>query len=68
MFSVNGGADCECNRFYSVLAEIIKQKQNQEYCITMSWLRGKMSFPLRRSILLCIRDSCGKNVNEEEMK
>ena len=50
------------------ISRIIKQKQNQEYCITMSWLRGKMSFPLRRSVLLCIRDSCGKNVNEEEMK
>ena len=34
----------------------------------MSWLRRKISFSLMRSILLCTRDSRGKNVNQEEMK
>ena len=33
----------------------------------MSWLQRKTSFSLMRSILLCIRGSRGKNVNQEEM-
>ena len=66
-FSANGGMGCECKKFYSVLAELITLKRKQEYCITMSWLRRKISFSLMRSILLCIRGSLGKNVNQEEM-
>ena len=63
----NGGMCCECNKFYSVLAEMIATKPKQEYYITMSWLRLKISFPLMRSILLRILGSCGKNLNQEEM-
>ena len=68
VFSVNGGMGRECKIFYSVLAEMITSKRKQEYCFPMSWLRRKISFSLMRSILLCIRDSRGKNVNQEEMK
>ena len=67
VFSANGGMRRECKKFYSVLAEMITLKRKQEYCITMSWLRRKTSFSLMRSILLCIRGSRGKNVNQEEM-
>ena len=68
VFSANGDMGRECKKFYSVLAEMITSKRKQEYCITMSWLRRKISFLLMRSTLLCIRDSRGKNVNQEEMK
>ena len=68
VFSENGGMGRECKKFYSVLAEMITSKRKKEYCIPMSWLRRKISFSLMRSILLCIRDSRGKNVNQEEMK
>ena len=60
VFSANGGMGCECKIFYSVLAEMITLKRKEEYCITMSWLRRKISFSLMRSILLCIRGSRGK--------
>ena len=68
VFSANGGMGRECKKFYSVLAEMITSKRKKEYCIPMSWLRRKISFSLMISILLCIRDSRGKNVNQEEMK
>ena len=67
VFSANGGMGRECNKFYSVLAEMTTLKRKQEYCITMSWLRRKISFSLMRSILLRIRGSRGKNVSQEEM-
>ena len=66
-FSANGGMGRECKKFYSVLAEMITLKRKQECCITMSWLRRKISFSLMRSILLYIRGSRGKIVNREEM-
>ena len=67
VFSANGVKGLECKKFYSVLAEMITLKRKQEYCITMSWLRRKISFSQMRSILLCIGGSRGKNVNQEEM-
>ena len=60
VFSANGGMGRERKKFYSVLAEMITLKRNQEYCITMSWLWRKTSFSLMRSILLFIRGSRGK--------
>ena len=51
----------------SVLAEPTVTKQKQEYCIIISWIRRKIFFSLMGSILLCIRGSCGKNLNQEEM-
>ena len=66
VFSANGVMSRECKKFYSRLAETISAKRKEEYAITMPWLRGKVSFSLMRSILLCIRGSRGKNVNQEE--
>ena len=67
VFSANGGMGHEDKKFYSVLAEMITLKRKQEYCIKMYWLRRKISFLPMRSILLCIRGSRGKNVNQEVM-
>ena len=67
VFYANDGMGCGCKKLFSVLAEMIILKRKQEYCIRMSWLRRKTSFSLMRSILLCIRGSRGKNVNQEEM-
>ena len=67
VFSANGGMGRECKKLYSQLAEMITMKRKQECCITMSWFGQKISFRLMRSILLCIRGSRGKNVNQEEM-
>ena len=67
VFSANGDMGHEWKKFYLVLAEMIAIKRKQEYCITMFWLRRKISFLLMRSILLRIRGSHGKNVNQEEM-
>ena len=63
VFSANGVMGRGCKKFYSVLVEMITLKRKQEYCITMSSLRRKISFFLLRFI----RGSRGKNLNQEEM-
>ena len=47
--SAKGGIGSECKKSCSVLAEIIATKRKQEYCITMSWLRRKITFSLMGS-------------------
>ena len=64
VFSTNGGMGRECRKFYARLADMIAAKRKQEYCVTMSWLRRKISFSLIRSILLCVRGSRGRNSDE----
>ena len=65
-FSGNYAMGFECHKFYSVLAKAIETTQKQEYSITMSQLQQKISFSLTRLILLCICDSCRKNLSQEE--
>ena len=50
VFWANGGMSRECKKFYSRLAETISAKRKEEYAITISWLRRKISFSLTRSI------------------
>ena len=64
VFSANGGMGRECKKFYARLAEMIAGKRKEEYCITMSWLRRKLSFSLMKSILLCVRGSRGRKSND----
>ena len=66
VFSANGGMSRECKKFYPRLAEAISAKRKEQYAITMPWLLRKISFSLMKSILICIRGSRGKNVNQEE--
>ena len=57
VFSANGGYGREADRFMSVLAEKLAEKQNTSYSETVTWLRTKVSFSLLRSAILCIRGS-----------
>ena len=57
VFTTTGGVAVECKRFHSRLAELIAIKKGEEYSTTMSWIRSKVSFPLLRSALLCLRGS-----------
>lgn len=67
VFSTNSGMGQGCNKFYSVLLEMIATRRKQEYCITTSWLQENISFSLMRSTLSCICGNCCKNLNQEEM-
>ena len=58
VFTTTGGMAGECMRYHSRLAELLSTKKGEEnYGITMSWIRAKVSFALLRSALLCLRGS-----------
>ena len=57
VFTTTGGMACECMRYHSRLAELLSTKKEENYSITMSWLRAKVSFAIMISALLCLRGS-----------
>ena len=57
IFSIHGGIACECSTFYSRLSELIANKKNAHFSITVSWIRTKICFALLSSSLLCLRGS-----------
>ena len=57
VFTTTGGMAGECIRYHSRLAELLSTKKGENYAITMSWIRAKVSFALLRSALLCLRGS-----------
>ena len=56
VMSVAGGMSRECKKFYSSLAEMICKKRKNNYNVTVTLIRGKISFSLIKSIGICI---CG---------
>ena len=56
-FSIHGGMARECSTFYSRLSELIANKKNAPFSITVSWIRTKICFALLSSSLLCLRGS-----------
>ena len=67
VFSANGGMGREGKKFYSVLAENDNIETKAIILHQNVLVAKKISFLLMRSILLGIRRSRGKNVNQEEM-
>ena len=57
VFTTTRGMAGECTRYHSGLAELLSTKKGENYGITMSWIRAKVSFALLRSALLCLRGS-----------
>ena len=47
----------KCLRYHSRLTELISIKKGEEYAKTLTWIRGKVSFSILRSALLCLRGS-----------
>ena len=52
-----GGMGRKCLRYHSRLAELISLKKGEDYAKTLGWIRGKVSFSILRSALLCLRGS-----------
>ena len=49
---------CDMGReYHSRRAELISIKKGKDYAKTMTWIRGKVSFSILRSALLCLRGS-----------
>ena len=57
VFSVTGGAGPEAKTFLRLLCNKIAKNSSSEYVNIMSFLKCKLSFLMRRLVLLCIRGS-----------
>ena len=63
--SHNGGIGGEGRAFYSKLAMLLSLKNGIEKSKVTSWIRSKVNFALLRSMLLCLRGSWQKLLNEK---
>ena len=66
VFSINGGMGREASKCYSRVTEMLSEKRDKPYSLTMSWIRRKLSFSLMRSIITCIRGRRTFKSNEEK--
>ena len=57
VFATTGGLSRETTIFYKRLAELMSISRNAKYHETISWMRRKLSFPLVKSAIMCIRGS-----------
>ena len=57
IFTTTGGMAEECQPFHTRLAELLSTRKRENYATTISWIRGKVSFAILRSALLCLRGS-----------
>ena len=57
VFSSSGGMGKAATVMYRLLANLLSDKWNSPYSLTMGWLRCSLSFSLLRSSLMCLRGS-----------
>ena len=57
VFSTTGGASRETTVVFKRLAELLADKRNLPYSITLAWMRCHVSFALMKSTISCIRGS-----------
>ena len=55
VYSVTGGSGPEARTFFRLLCEKIAYKTQQNYSDVVNFLRCKLSFVIRKLVLLCIR-------------
>ena len=55
VYSVTGGSGPEARTFFRLLCEKIAHKTKQNYSDVVNFLRCKLSFVIRKLVLLCIR-------------
>ena len=57
VFSTTGGASRETTVVFKRVAELLANKRNSPYSITLAWMRCHVSFALMKSTISCIRGS-----------
>ena len=65
VLSATGGMARQATSFYKRLATLLATKWNQPYSSPLSWLCCRLTFPLLRSAIQCIRgarSSCGRAI------
>ena len=55
VFSINGGMGKAANKCYSRIAGNLSERQEGPYSVIMFWTRRKISFPMIKPIIKCIR-------------
>ena len=68
VFSIYGGIGRECQAFYSRLSEILADKCAIHKSVKMHRIRSNLSYALLKSCLLCLRGSCLRNHNINEVE
>ena len=58
----------KCLRYHSQLTELISIKKGKDYAKTLTWIRGKVSFSILRSVLLCLRGSRSNRRRTNDVK
>ena len=66
VFTTTGGMGPECQKFNKRLAELISQKQREEYSHVMRHIRCKLRFSLLKATLAAVRGVRGKVSRIEE--
>ena len=57
VFSTAGGIGREGTVFFKRLASLISDERKEPYSLVLGWIRQRISFPLLRSALFCLRGS-----------
>ena len=57
VFTTTGGMRRECLRYHRRFAELISVGKGEDSANILTWIRGKVSFSVLRSALLCLRGS-----------
>lgn len=57
VFSTTGSASRETTVVYKRLADLLANKRNSPYSITLAWMRCQISFALTKSAISCMRGS-----------
>ena len=66
VFSTTGGLGREAKVVFKRLAALLAEKTDENYSVTMGWIRSKLSFSLLRSALLCLRGARSKGQDVRE--
>ena len=64
IFTTTGGMGPECQKFNKRMAEMIATKTKEDYSLTMTHIRTKLSFALLKSVLVGMRGFKGKRHGE----
>ena len=63
VFSLSGGMDKECSIFHKHVAEQLAIKTGESYEKIISTIQCKLSFPILKSALMCVRESRSHNLS-----
>ena len=67
IYSVTGGVGSQAKTFEKLLCNKLAYKKRQKYSNIINYYRFKLSFLMKKTILLCIRGSRKASINTNEL-